>query len=89
MKWILIPIMKFIFRIFDIIWIIVSCVCAILYYIIANIFCLLWSFKRVRYSELFKGKEYLIKDNDYNKYKWQRKRDMNIIDTFKRLWKEC
>jgi hypothetical protein len=88
MKWILIPIMKFIFRIFDIIWIIVSCVCAIIWYIIANIFCLLWSFKRVRYSELFKGKEYLIK-NDYNKYRWQRKRDMNIIDTFKRLWKEC
>lgn len=88
MKWILIPIMKFIFRIFDIIWIIVSCVCAIIWYIIANIFCLLWSFKRVRYSELFKDKEYLIKIG-YNKYRWQRKRDMNIIDTFKRLWKEC
>lgn len=89
MKWILIPIMKFIFRICDIIWIIVSCVCAILYYILANIFFLLWSFERVRYSELFKGKEYLTKDNDYNKYRWQRRQDMNIIDTFKRLWEEC
>lgn len=88
MKWILIPIMKFIFRICDIIWIIVSCICAILYYIIANIFCLLWSFKRVRYSELFKGKERLIKCGK-DEYRLEKIQDMNVIDTFKRLWKEC
>lgn len=87
MKWILIPIMKFIFRICDIIWIIVSCVCAILYYILANIFFLLWSFERVRYSELFK-KEHLTRDSE-GKYRLEKIQDMNVIDTFKRLWKEC